>query len=206
MKALRIAGLMLVCGSAMAIPAMAEPAQRGRGTGAPSCNTLSCDVQGDWERTKNLLLGLVNAMPDDKWTFKPTPAQQTFGYIAQHLASDNYFFCERVSGQKPTRAVEDTATAPDAKAAWPKDKLVMQLKASYAWCQQVTASLNDAKLLEEIEIQGRDQSGNPVTRKVSRVTGAFGHVRDQADHYSQIANYMRANGWTPPSAIRPPGR
>ena len=147
-----------------------------------------------------------DSIPADKFNYKPTPAQLTFGYVAQHLTSDNYFFCERVSGQKPTRAVEDTATAPDAKAAWPKDKLVMQLKASYAWCQQVTASLNDAKLLEEIEVPGRDQQGNTVMRKVSRVTGAFGHVRDQADHYSQIANYMRLNGMTPPSAIRPPGR
>jgi hypothetical protein len=43
-------------------------------------------VQGDWERTKNLLLGLVNAMPDDKWSFKPTPAQQTFAERAMHVA------------------------------------------------------------------------------------------------------------------------
>jgi hypothetical protein len=34
----------------------------------------------------------------------------------------------------------------------------------------------------------------------------LGHAMDLADHYSQIANYMRANGMLPPSALPRPGR
>jgi hypothetical protein len=29
----------------------------------------------------------------------------------------------------------------------------------------------------------------------------LGHVIDMADHYSQIANYMRLNGMLPPTAL-----
>jgi hypothetical protein len=64
-----------------------------------------------------------DSIPADKFSYKPTPAQQTVGYVAQHLASDNYFFCERISGTKPTRSEEETSTAADVKATWPKDKV-----------------------------------------------------------------------------------
>ena len=73
MRAARTACLVILCGAAMTTVAAAEPAQRGRGPAAPACTTVACDVQGDWERTKNLVIGLVNAMPDDKFGFKPTP-------------------------------------------------------------------------------------------------------------------------------------
>ncbi|HEV8365954.1 MAG TPA: hypothetical protein VGQ52_20730, partial [Gemmatimonadaceae bacterium] len=36
-----------------------------------------------------------DSIPEAKFSFKPTPAQQTIGFIAQHLANDNYFFCNQ---------------------------------------------------------------------------------------------------------------
>ncbi|MEO8562875.1 MAG: hypothetical protein ABI601_12410 [bacterium] len=38
------------------------------------------------------------------------------------------------------------------------------------------------------------------SRKAPRAQMALGHVADMADHYSQIANYMRLNGMVPPTA------
>jgi hypothetical protein len=143
-----------------------------------------------------------DSIPADKFGYKPTPAQLTFGYVAQHLANDNYFFCQRMTGKTATRPADETSTPDSVKATWPKDKLVAQLKASYAFCQDAMTGLNDAKLLEEIDVPGP----NNTTRKVARVSAAFGHVRDQADHYSQIANYMRLNGMLPPSALPRPQR
>jgi len=68
MGAARTAGLVILCAAAMTATMAAEPAQqRGRGPAAPACTTVACDIQGDWERTKTLVLGLVNAMPDDKF-------------------------------------------------------------------------------------------------------------------------------------------
>src|SRR5688572_9111264 len=101
MRALRIASLIVVCGSAVASVASAEPAQRGRGPAVPACTTVACDVQGDWERTKTLVLGLVNAMPDDKWSFKPTPAQQTFAERALHVADIDTKLLATLGGKTP---------------------------------------------------------------------------------------------------------
>src|SRR5574341_1132561 len=59
---------------------------RGRGPAAPACTTVACDVQGDWERNRGLLVGIAEAMPEDKFGFKPTPAQQSFGERIIHVA------------------------------------------------------------------------------------------------------------------------
>src|SRR5262245_45259234 len=88
MKAVRMTGVVVMVGlliAGTATPGAAQ--QRGRGPAVPSCSTIACDVQGDWERTKALLVGLVNAMPDDKWSFRPTPAQQTFAERVMHVAT-----------------------------------------------------------------------------------------------------------------------
>jgi hypothetical protein len=45
------------------------------------------------------------------------------------------------------------------------------------------------------------------SRTVTRASMVLGHVVDMADHYSQIANYMRLNNIVPPTALpRPPAR
>jgi len=199
----RTACLVSLCAAVMTATMAAEPAQpRGRGPAVPACTTIACDVQGDWERTKTLVLGLVNAMPDDKFGYKPTPAQQSIGFIAQHLANDNYFFCNNFGTMKGTRAAADTTTADSVKATWPKETLVSQLKASIAFCEQALGQLDDTKLADQVTMTFRGQS-----RQAPRAQMVLGHALDMADHYSQIANYMRLNNLIPPTALpRPTGR
>ena len=140
-----------------------------------------------------------DSIPESKFGYKPTPAQLSIGYIAQHIASDDYFFCNNFGAMKGTRAAEDTATADSVKATWPKAKLVAQLKESFAFCDQAIAQLDDAKLGESVTITF---GGN--SRSVARASMALGHAIDLADHYSQLANYMRLNNILPPTALPRP--
>jgi hypothetical protein len=141
-----------------------------------------------------------DSIPADKFSFKPTPAQQTVGFVAAHLASDNYFFCSNFGDKKPTRPEEETATPDSVKATtWPKDKLVAQLKTSVAFCQDALSSVTDASLAGTYTMTRGGQS-----REVPRINAFVGHAIDMADHYSQIANYMRLNGMLPPSALPRP--
>jgi uncharacterized damage-inducible protein DinB len=141
-----------------------------------------------------------DSIPAGLFSYKPTPAQQTIGYIAQHLAEDNYFFCNNFGSMKATVPAEDTETADTLKAKWPKDKLVEKLKASFKFCEDAFAQLNDGNLGEQITMTFNGQS-----RPSTRAAMALGHVVDMADHYSQIANYMRLNKLLPPTALpRPP--
>ena len=155
-------------------------------------------------RTRSLALHrnlaqAFDSIPEAKFSYKPTPAQLTIGYVAQHLANDNYFFCNNFGEMKGTRAPEDTSTPDSVKATWPKAKLVTQLKDSFKFCQDAFAQLNDKNLADAITITF---GGN--SRQSTRANMALGHAIDLADHYSQIANYMRLNNMLPPSALPRP--
>lgn len=140
-----------------------------------------------------------DSIPASKFSYKPTPAQLSIGYIAQHIANDDYFFCNNFGAMKGTRAAEDTVTADSVKATWPKDKLIARLKDSFAFCDQAIGQLDDTKLGEQVTITF---GGN--SRTVARASMALGHAIDLADHYSQLANYMRLNNLVPPTALPRP--
>ena len=140
-----------------------------------------------------------DSIPEAKFSYKPTPAQQSIGFIAQHLANDNYFFCNNFGTMKGTRPAQDTTTADSVKATWPKDKLVARLKESFTFCEQAFGQLDDAKLADQITVTFGNNS-----RTLTRVAMVLGHVVDMADHYSQLANYMRLNNILPPTALPRP--
>ena len=140
-----------------------------------------------------------DSIPEAKFGYAPTPAQLTIGYIAQHLATDNYLFCNGFGDMKATLAAKDTTTADSVKAKWPKEELVAKLKASLTFCENAFAQLDDAKLADQVTMTFGGQS-----RKLSRANLVLGHALDMADHYSQLANYMRLNNIIPPTALPRP--
>jgi uncharacterized damage-inducible protein DinB len=189
MRALRIASLIVVCGSAIANAALAEPAQRGRGPAVPACTTLACDVQGDWERTKTLVLGLVNAMPDDKWSFKATPAQQTFAERALHVADIDTKLLTTLGGKTP---------APSAvnMKAMTKAEVIAALQASFDYGSALLKEFNDQQLAERIA------SMPFLGPTASRVKVIYFSMQHTNDIYGQLVVYLRLNGITPPASNR----
>ena len=143
-----------------------------------------------------------DSIPESKFSYKPTPAQLTIGFIAQHVASDNYFFCNNFGSMKATIPDDQTSTPDSVKAKWPKDKLVANLKESLNFCEKALDQVSDANLGEAISMPGP----NGTTRSSTRAAMVLGHALDMADHYSQLANYMRLNGILPPTALPRPGR
>ena len=141
-----------------------------------------------------------DSIPAGLLGYKPTPAQLTIGYIAQHLADDTYYYCNQFGSMKAQRAAEETTTPDSVKAKWPKDKLVSQLKQSFKFCEDAYAQLDDAKLADQTTMT----LGNGQTRTVTRASAVIGHLTDMVDHYSQLANYMRLNNILPPTALPRP--
>ena len=171
---------------------------------APPANPVTTAFRGRIAALHRNLGQAFDSIPASKFGYRPTPAQQTIGYIAQHLVTDNYFFCDKFGALKPTRVAADTTTADTLKAAWPRETLIAKLKESFKFCEDAFAQLDDAKLAESVAITFGGQ-----TRNTTRAAMAIGHVIDMADHYSQLANYMRLNNMIPPTALprpRPSGQ
>src|SRR4051794_26557844 len=186
MRLIRFATLALV--APIALAAQQPPAQ----TANPVTTAFRNRIGG----LHRNIAQAFDSIPASKFSYKPTPAQLSIGYIAQHVTSDNYFFCNNFGAMKGTRPAKDTATADSVKATWPRDTLMTRLKESFAFCDQAIAQLDDAKLAEPVTITF---GGN--SRTVARANMVLGHALDLADHYSQLANYMRLNNIIPPTAL-----
>jgi uncharacterized damage-inducible protein DinB len=167
----------------------------------PASDPITGAFRGRTMALQRNLAQAFDSIPESKFNYKPTPAQLTVGYIAQHLADDNYLFCNAFGAMKATRGADETSTPDSVKATWPKATLVNQLKASFAFCEAAFAQLTDANIAEQAQM-----TFNGNTRNTLRANMVLGHVVDMADHYSQIANYMRLNGILPPTALPRPGR
>ena len=170
-------------------------------SGQPPAEPITSAFRGRITALHRNLAQAFDSIPERLFSYKPTPAQQTIGYIAQHLANDNYLFCDAFGAVKSTRPEEDTATPDSVKATWPKDKLISKLKESFTFCATAVQSLTDAKLPEQTTVTF---GGN--SRQTTRAAMLLGHAMDMADHYSQLANYMRLNNMLPPTALPRPGR
>jgi MFS-type transporter involved in bile tolerance (Atg22 family) len=158
-------------------------------------NSITLSYKAFAEQYAKWLTAAFDSIPAGKYDYKPTPVQQTVGYIAQHLETANYQLCGVFGGVKPTMTTKDSL-ADTIKAKWPKDTLVARLKASFVFCDGAVARVTDATLTDALPA-GPAGSG----RTVVRARYVLGFVTDLADHWSQIANYMRLNGMVPPSAL-----
>ena len=54
------------------------------------------------------LIAAFDSIPAAQYGYRPTSAQQTVGYIAQHLEEANYSLCERLGIAKHSRTAKDS--------------------------------------------------------------------------------------------------
>ena len=136
-------------------------------------------------RQQKNLTAAVEEMPADKYSYKPTPAQMTFGHLVEHMIGSNYELCAKVGdiAEPKVAAVKETDG---------KDKLVAALKASFEFCNTAAAKADESKLGDTVDLYGGRQG--------PRAFAYFALTNDWADHYSAAAMYLRLNGMLPPTA------
>ena len=132
------------------------------------------------------LVAAFDSIPEARYDYRPTPAQQTIGFIAQHLEDANYALCGRMGTLKHPRTAKDSL-ADTIKARWPKDTLVARLEASLRFC--------DTAMEQVTQLQS-----------AAHTSTLLAFETDLAEHYSQLAVYMRLLGMLPPSALPPKRR
>jgi hypothetical protein len=151
---------------------------------SPVANSL----RGMEMRYAQNITAALDAFPADKYGYKPTEAQMTVGAIAAHLVNEgNYMLCARVANQsEPEHAKVDASSS--------KEDLMAALRASFDYCKSAFASVTDAQMGDSVPGFGRG--------KFARANMVLITVGDWADHYSQLANYLRLNNMLPPTARR----
>lgn len=135
-------------------------------------------------RQKNIVAA-VEEMPADKFGYKPTPEQMTFGHLVAHIVEANNLFCSKAADVPEPKVAE-------LKETDGKDKLMTALKASFDFCGTTLAKADDSKLNDTIEAFGG--------KKEPRAWAFIALASSWADHYGAAAMYLRLNGLLPPTA------
>lgn len=167
----------LALAGALALAPLAARAQDN-----PISNSFRRDIEG---KMRNLAAG-AEEMPADKYGYKPTPAEMSFGQMVLHVAQSSSFMCSAISGAKRPSFAGLTENSP-------KEKLTGALQSAVTFCDQALAGVKDSDLSANVPFFGG--------REMPRAAALVELVDDMADHYSQESIYLRANGHLPPTAM-----
>jgi hypothetical protein len=119
----------------------------------------------------------ADVMPAEKYSFKLTPDQMSFGEWLIHSIDRNYNDCGTLKGEAVPDAQKQAASLKD------KAEISKSLKDSFAYCATALAGLDDAKVTS-----------------TPQMAYAFMHIAVHNNEiYGNIVGYMRASGVVPPS-------
>jgi uncharacterized damage-inducible protein DinB len=152
--------------------------------------TLAGDVQADWATQKELLVNAADAMPDDKFGYKPTPAQRSYGEQIMHVVQVNQFLAGVLGGKTPVPAV-------NMKAAT-KAEVMTALRQSMDYLEVVLKEFTDQQLNERMAIP----PGSVMGSSASRLRPIYFVLQHNMDIYGQMVVYLRLNGIVPPASRR----
>ena len=181
-------GMMCMLTMTAAVDAQARQgggAGRGRGPAAPACTNLACDVQADWARSMRLLITTAEAMPEDKWSFKATPAQRTFGEQVMHIVQVDQKLLGGLGGKTSAPQIN---MKPASKA-----DTIAALRQSLEYGAAVIKEFDDQGLLERVPGMFLGASAS----RVRLINFSMSHAQDV---YGQMVVYLRLNGVTPPAS------
>src|ERR1700758_964123 len=123
----------------MAAPAASAAPSAAPQTVAPVKNPVSTVLRSSLASRQKNILAAIDAMPADKFSYKPTPDQISFAHLVVHIAESNNGTCAKV-GNVPAPKVDEL------KETDPKDKLFAAARASFDFCPTALANLDDSKL------------------------------------------------------------
>ncbi len=152
---------------------------------APVKNPISNALRDIMPNRQKNTIAAVEAMPADKFSYKPSADQMTFGHLVAHMIETNNVLCSS-AGAVPAPKVEE------AKDTDSKEKLVAALKASFDFCSETLAKMDGSKLSETTEVF----HGHVASRAWASMVLAS----SWADHYAETSMYLRLNGVLPPTA------
>jgi uncharacterized damage-inducible protein DinB len=153
-------------------------------------NPVTTVVKEILARQSKNITAAVEAMPPDKFSYKPTPEQMSFGHLVTHIVESNNMFCSLAANEAPPpiKAPEETAS---------KDILLGAVRRSFDYCTAALDRADDSRLGDTIEVFGG--------RKEPRAFAFIAIASSMADHYGAAAMYLRLNGILPPTAQKKAG-
>jgi uncharacterized damage-inducible protein DinB len=142
------------------------------------------DVIGNMDYAASELTKLAEAVPAEKYSWRPAPGVRSISEVYMHVALADYYLCTFLGAKSPegiTREMEKNVTD--------KAQVIAELKKGIAYARSVIEKTPDSDLDTTVKFFGRDLS------KRAMMIVIVGHVHE---HLGQSIAYARTNGVVPP--------
>jgi uncharacterized damage-inducible protein DinB len=157
--------------------------------------TLSSDLIKDWRAQQETMMKIADAMPDDKFGFKATPPQRSYGDQILHVAGANVMLMKFLGAKAAAPAITDADLTTFGLKATSKADYLQALKRSYEYGDAALHELSDDALTQTI-------TGPRWMGEVTRAKMVYYTMGHALDIYGQMVVYLRLNGIVPPASRR----
>lgn len=168
--------LLLVC-----LPVFAK--QQAAPRQAAQALTVQSEFIADLDDVQQKLFDLANAIPAEKYGWRPEPGVRSVSEVLMHVAGGNYFLATFLGARPPAGVPKDLEKIRDKK------RVLEELEKSFAFVRNVASTKPDAEL-EKVATM----AGKPITHRAV-FTRMLNHVHE---HLGQSIAYARMAGVTPP--------
>ncbi|MGI8962670.1 MAG: DinB family protein [Bryobacteraceae bacterium] len=175
-----IASAMLACGC----PLRAQNRTPAVGIETRAENPLSGEIKQSYQTVKNNIMKSAEEMPEENYSFKPTPDIRSFGQVLGHVAESQMRTCSAIMGEQKSMAAASKAS---------KAELVTALHDAFAQCDKVYETATDADAANMIKTPHGQRT------KLGALVANTTHDTEQ---YGILAVYLRLKGLVPPSSKR----
>jgi uncharacterized damage-inducible protein DinB len=167
------------CVVSICVLAPVANAQQGMPNPISAPNPLTATLSIFRSNMQDKIMKSAEAMPESKYSYRPTKDVRSFGEILNHVADISYTLCSNVKG-------EANPAATTAKVS--KTEIMAYLKGSFEYCDAVYSGFADARLNGPADFWGTK------TNKMFILTQVGNH---DALHYGNLVTYLRINGIEP---------
>jgi uncharacterized damage-inducible protein DinB len=139
---------------------------------------------GEWRHVSSQLLALVEAMPEEKFAWRPAPGVRSTSEVFMHISLANFYLLSVTGPKMPTDMKEGLEKSVTSKAA-----VINWLKRPLDAVKSAHSAVTPKDLERKVHIADRDAT----------VDGMYLRIIVHAnEHMGQLIAYARMNGVAPP--------
>jgi hypothetical protein len=172
----------------VAIAALAAPARAQDTMTKESIATLKAAFSADLDNLKTKFVGLAQAFPQDKYTWRPMEGVRSVSEVLMLAAMEGYAFIPNSFGGKPADLGGQEAMAT-LRTLTDKTQIIDHLNKAFAHAKQQLDAVDPATLMAKRRVMGQEMG-------VSSIVLAIGG--DLHEHLGQMIAYARMNHIVPP--------
>ena len=178
--------VVFACCLALSLPALAQGTPAPAAPAPAPAPTFQTDVAGVLGHVQQEMVSLEQAMPQNKFSWRPAKGVRSVGEVYVHAAGTAYWFGKQLGFTVPA---DVEAKMKDLEKSTDKAQIEKALTDSFTWFAGQVKAMPDSELTKTLPLMGHDVT----KRAVIMVT--MGHFQE---HLGQSIAYARINGVVPP--------